>query len=422
MAAGVPIRQGREERYPMPPAAWPPAPANLAALLKLAFDGGDLKTLWADRMARIESNPSDAAALMDLCNIEQILGDQASGLRRQKDALLHHRLYRSSWRAYNSLRVLAFMAPGDISANTPIEFLLQRSGAELYSLYIIPGQPLPDPLPDHDIAIVLASESDEVRPVMREIERLIPSWPCPVLNQPGRVMCLSRERMYRTLESVPGLVMPSTARIDRASFEKLGQGQAPVGQFLEGGAFPLIARPTGSHAGRGLEKLNDPGSILAYLLERPEAQFFLSRYVDYRSPDGLFRKYRIVWVDGRPYPVHMAIADQWKIWYLNANMASNAAKRAEEEHFMSAFDEDFARRHAATLAATVERLGLEYAGIDCAELPDGRLLVFEGDIALAVHDMDPPDVYPYKGPQMQKLFSAFYDMLQRKSASNFAVR
>jgi hypothetical protein len=118
----------------------------------------------------------------------------------------------------------------------------------------------------------------------------------------------------------------------------------------------------------------------------------------------------------------MAIADQWKIWYLNADMASSAAKRAEEEHFMSAFDQDFARRHAATLAAMLDRLGLEYAGIDCAELADGKLLVFEGDIALAVHDMDPPDVYPYKGPQMQRLFSAFYDMLQRKGAGNLTLR
>src|SRR5208282_4636518 len=136
----------------------------------------------------------------------------------------------------------------------------------------------------------------------------------------------------------------------------------------------------------------------------------------YRSPDGLFRKYRIVWVDGRPFPCHMAIASQWKIWYLNADMASSAAHRAEEENFMSTFDQGFARRHAQPLAAMMERFGLEYAGIDCAELPDGRLLVFEGDIALVAHDMDPPDLYPYKGPHMQKLFAAFHEMLKRNSA------
>jgi hypothetical protein len=42
--------------------------------------------------------------------------------------------------------------------------------------------------------------------------------------------------------------------------------------------------------------------------------------------------------------------------------------------------------------------------------------VFEGDISLVVHDMDPPDLYPYKSPPTQKLFAAFYDMLKRKRA------
>lgn len=151
-----------------------------------------------------------------------------------------------------------------------------------------------------------------------------------------------------------------------------------------------------------------------YLSDHPaDAEFFISRYVDYRSSDGFFRKYRIVWVDGRPYPCHMAIAADWKVWYLNADMASSAAKRAEEEEFMSTFDEGFARRHAGALAAAVERFGLEYVGIDCAEMPDGRLLVFEGDIALVAHDMDPPGLYPYKGPQMRRMFTAFYEMLKR---------
>jgi hypothetical protein len=177
----------------------------------------------------------------------------------------------------------------------------------------------------------------------------------------------------------------------------------------------MIARPLGSHAGRGLAKLDTAGAIDAYLTERPDANFFLSPYMDYRSGDGLFRKYRLIWVDGRPYPCHMAIADQWKVWYYNADMEASPAKRAEEEQFMSVFDEGFARRHATVLAAMAERFGLEYVGVDCAEMPDGRLIVFEGDISLVVHDMDPVDLYPYKGAPTQKLFAAFYRMLKRRS-------
>jgi hypothetical protein len=400
----------------------PPSLTNVAQLLKMAFDGNDLTPLREQMIARLESGPADAAARMDLCAIEQILGRQSEGLRFQAEALSLHRLYRSSWPASpQALRVVAFMTPGDIGSNLPIEFLLQGSDVVLYLLYIVPGQAIPDPLPEHDIAIVIAGESDLVRPVMQEIERLIPTWPCPVLNWPDQVLRLSREEMYVALRDVPGLVMSETVRIDRASFKQLARGLVSIDQLLEATLLPLIARTIGSHAGRGLAKLDDTAAIDTYLDDHPDSEFFLSRYIDYRSPDGLFRKYRIVWIDGRPYPCHMAIADEWKVWYLNANMAESKAKRAEEARFMETFDDDFARRHAEALKGVVERFGLEYMGIDCAELPDGQLLVFEGDIALVAHDMDSPDVYPYKGPQMRKLFAAFYNMLRQKSLIGLAL-
>jgi hypothetical protein len=34
-------------------------------------------------------------------------------------------------------------------------------------------------------------------------------------------------------------------------------------------------------------------------------------------------------------------------------------------------------------------VGLDYFGIDCAQLPDGRLVVFEADAAMLVHGLDP---------------------------------
>lgn len=393
-----------------------PAPMCLAMLFKTAFDGGDLRPLRDRMIAQSRSNPVDAAAaLISLCTIEQLLGNQAFGLEHQAEALGLHRLYRSSWPASpNALRVLAFKAAGDVSTNTPIEFLLEGSDVVLYSLYVVPGQPLPD-LPDHDIAIVTVGESDRDRPVMREIERLIQTWPCPVLNRPDRALHLSRESMHGLLRAIPGLVVPTTVRMERAEFEKLGCPLTPGAPFPEDTTFPLIARPIGSHAGRGLAKLDTSAAVDSYLAEQRETEFFLSPYVDYRGSDGLFRKYRIVWIDGQPYPCHMAVAEQWGVWYYNAGMAASPARRSEEAWFMSTFDEGFALRHAAVLAAMAGRFGLEYVGIDCAEMPDGRLVVFEGDISMVVHDMDPPDLFPYKSQPVQKLFAAFYDMLKRRS-------
>ena len=130
----------------------------------------------------------------------------------------------------------------------------------------------------------------------------------------------------------------------------------------------------------------------------------------------MFRKYRVALIEGRPFACHMGVSEHWMIHYLNAGMRESAAKRAEEARFMAEFDRDFARRHARAFEALAERVGLEYFGIDCGETPEGELLIFEADVAMIVHDMDPPDLFPYKRPQMRKVFDAFRAMLARAAS------
>jgi hypothetical protein len=110
----------------------------------------------------------------------------------------------------------------------------------------------------------------------------------------------------------------------------------------------------------------------------------------------------------------MAIAERWDIWYLNAGMSASAAKRFEEERFMRTFDVGFGRRHRAALTALSDRVGLDYFTVDCAETRDGSLLIFEADNTAVVHNMDPPGVFPYKAPQMRRIFDAFVAMLERR--------
>jgi hypothetical protein len=138
-------------------------------------------------------------------------------------------------------------------------------------------------------------------------------------------------------------------------------------------------------------------------------------FIDYRGADGRFRKLRVALVEGRPFIVHMAVSDHWMIHYLNAGMTEDAGKRAEEAAMFERFDDGFARRHAAAFSALSAAFGLDYFAIDCAETGDGSLLVFEADIAMIIHDMDDPGIFPYKGPQMRKVFAAFRTMLRDKT-------
>jgi hypothetical protein len=388
----------------------PPTPIGLARLAKLAFDGMDLGPLWDELSARALAVPPDAAALMDLSTIAMLKERRDHRLALQARALALHRLYRQPAVGADGLRLVAFMAPGDFLANTPVEFMLQDSNVMLDILYVVPGWPLP-PVPEHDVALVAATELEQNRPVLDQIAALLPTWPRPVLNAPDRIARLTRDGAWELLRSVPGVAFPINARISRERLAASASGAAAIADVIDA-AFPIIARPVDSHAGHGLVRLAGAADVLPYLDDQPAPEFFIAPFVDYRGADGLYRKYRVALVAGHPYACHMAISNHWMIHYLNAGMMESAAKRAEEARFMAEFDRDFAVRHRAALAAIADRIGLDYVTMDCAETPDGRLLLFEAGNGMIVHAMDPPELFPYKAPQMRKVFGAFEAMLR----------
>jgi hypothetical protein len=387
---------------------------GFARLTTMAFNGADLRPMRDEIMAKIAMGTVDAGEGLDLSLIAQLLGDKQLGLAVQDEVLAFHQLFRSPCSLEKpKLRVLALAAVMDMGGNTPIEFLLEHSGIELQTLYVVDGIELPTPLPEHDVAIVIASDSEECRAALRKIENAASRWPRPLLNPPHLVGNLDRDKLHRLLHGIAGLDIPATEAASRTQLSGIAQTSLLLADIAAGLAFPIIIRPRGSHAGTGLAKIDDRGALERYLAERPEVEFFVSRFVDYANADGLFRKYRVVFVDGRPYACHMAIADRWDIWYLNAGMAFSDEKRAEEASFMRGFDEIFAVRHRQALAAMAERVGLDYFTVDCAVNNNGELLIFEADNTAVVHNMDSPELFPYKPRQMNKIFDAFAAMLSR---------
>jgi hypothetical protein len=389
---------------------------GVARLTKIAVAGIDLRPLWQTLIARLIDGTIKAGEGLDLSLIAQLLGDKPAGLAIQHEILVSHQLFRSPCAVTKPrLRVLALAAATDMGSNMPIEFLLDDSDIELTTLYVMPETELPVALPDHDIAIVIASDSDECRDALRKIDRAVMLWPRPLLNPPRRVCNLDRDKLHRVLDRIAGVEIPATKAVTREQLSQLSPSADACCDIAADLAFPVIIRPRGSHGGAGLAKLDDHDAIERYLDARPEREFFIARFVDYSNRDGLFRKYRIVFIDGRPYACHMAIADRWDIWYLNAGMSASQSKRLEEQTFMQTFDIAFARRHAIALNGISKRIGLDYFTVDCAETRDGSLLIFEADNTAIVHDMDPPEIFPYKAPQMQRVFGAFAAMLDRRA-------
>jgi glutathione synthase/RimK-type ligase-like ATP-grasp enzyme len=386
---------------------------GLGVLARMAFNGADFTALSAQLMERAAANPRDANALLDLSTILHLTGWRDLGLTMQQEAFAITNIFTLLPKSGQSrLRVLNILAPGDLTENNAIEFLLEAADITLDMFYFSPDGPTAEFTAVHyDAIFVAVCESDRNRPILQDIATYLEGCTIPVINAPAHIARLSRDVAATLLPQHPGLLMPVTARAQRAELAELVEGRRALADMLPQGAFPLIVRPVDSHKGQGLEQVKDLAALGNYLLRRGEEFFYVARYLDYASADGQFRKYRIVLIAGRPYVCHVAISSNWMVHYMSAGMKESAEKRAEEAHVMATFDDEFARRHAEALAVIAHNLALDYVGLDCAENLAGELVIFEFDSGMTVHSMDPSDLFPYKAPQMQKVFKAFADLL-----------
>ncbi|MFI4966578.1 MAG: hypothetical protein ACHP9T_14565, partial [Caulobacterales bacterium] len=142
---------------PAPPAA----SLGLAFLGRLVFEGDRLAAVWEGLVAQLTADPSDAGAMLDLSTLVQMRGDREQGLALQAAALAQCRCYRTTHGTGRGLRVLAFMTPGDLMANTPLDFLLEGSEVELTTWYVDGAAPSPAEVPEHDVAFLAISQADD---------------------------------------------------------------------------------------------------------------------------------------------------------------------------------------------------------------------------------------------------------------------
>jgi hypothetical protein len=362
-----------------------------------------------------EANHKSAAgpsALLDVSIIMQLKSDLDVALTMQQQALAQRQLYRIPAKRQPSIRLLMLKIPGSLAANTPLEFLVEESNIDLTMLYVSPDLPFPETLPDHDVMFVAIGQSEQNLPILKLTEEYVARWPRPVLNLPNRIAPLERDITSELLQAIPGVVMPVTTRVQRLILERFARGEGSTSAVRIHVEFPVQIRPVSSNrAGGRLVKLVDVADLSQYLAKTPDSEFFVAPFVDYRSKDGKFRKYRIVLIDARPFASQMGISDEWTPNFVGP--AINGCTRQDEQRFFNNFEEDFARRHAEAFECIARRVGLDYLVVDCAETRDGKLLVLEVDSSAAIHAIDAAN-HPFKKAQFDKTVTGFSEMLLKK--------
>jgi hypothetical protein len=372
-----------------------------AAILRRVWQDDDLAGLTQSLVTGAEAR--SAGAVLDLATLLMTQGGPlaAEGLAMQRNALGLARRYVV--RPGAEFTVLAFVTAGDFMANTPIDFLLADRDVTLILHYVDADTPALDPLPAHDLAFLAVAESPANAAVLARMQVLLAGHTGPVMNgHPARIAALTREGVSAALQGIPGLMMPQVERLTRNDL------------LVRAIPAPVLLRPLGSHAGTGLALVDSVDEAADWLETTGASGLTLTPFVDYRNAAGMFAKYRVALIGGVAYASHMAISRHWMVHYLNADMTEHADRRDQEAAWMADFA-GFAQRHAAVFKAIADRLDLDYLGLDCAELPDGRLVLFEADVAMIVHDLDDAALFPYKKPAMRKLFAGFESALRHEA-------
>ncbi len=228
----------------------------------------------------------------------------------------------------------------------------------------------------------------------------------PVLNPPHAIARTSRANASVLFDGVPGLVTPPVQALGPAELAAL-----PI-------ESPVLVRPPGDHGGENTHiKLTSEAEKQAYLASGPAQRLLLTPFHDFRSPDGSWRKYRMIFVDRRPYPFHLAIGEDWLLHYWRAEMGRAAWKLAEEERFLADWRGVFGPVAAAAVDEIGRRLDLDYAGMDCTLTADGRLLLFEANACVLIHLDESTETSPVKHRYVPPIRDAFTRMLRERAAS-----
>jgi hypothetical protein len=215
----------------------------------------------------------------------------------------------------------------------------------------------------------------------------------PVANDPVRVRRTTRSSNAERLAALPDVV---TARMAEFRRDDLA---APGGVALleaEGFGWPLLLRSPGYQTGEHFVRVDGPSELSPGVADLPGAVVLAIEYVDSRSAGGAFRKYRVMTIGGRLYPMHLAIAPGWKVHYFRSAMAERSDHREEEAAFLADMPGALGARAVAGLERVAALLGLDYGGIDFALRPDGRVLVFEANATMVIVPPDADERWDYR--------------------------
>ena len=197
-------------------------------------------------------------------------------------------------------------------------------------------------------------------------------------NPPLQIAQTRRDSMARLLDGISGLHVPVTIRIEPKHPHEFIRAATEARL-----RFPLIVRLAGDHGGVStvrVDSVSNWGNIHA--IAWGGRAVYLTEFVDYADSDGLYRKHRIVMIDGEPVLRHVIIGDQWLLH--RSKRIDTEEARLEETRRLKNFENETLPLISTKLAEIYRRAGLNFFGIDCHVAADGKMTLFEANATMNI--------------------------------------
>ncbi|HLN22386.1 MAG TPA: hypothetical protein VK558_00205, partial [Patescibacteria group bacterium] len=386
--------------------------AILLHLAKAAFEAAEFDASEQASRAILELEPDNADALEHLATVLARL------LRQDEAIVLLNRLARLQGLTTGgcqdgSAEATILLLGGVGAGHVPTRYLFDPALFATRTMILLspdqPDAPLGDVpydlLIDADVIFNTLGEVDKDGGQIGPADALVARLGKPILNPSHRVARTSREQVHTLFGGIPGLRLPGVRWMTREELADLSELPAP-----------RLIRPGGTHGGKDLVLLRTIADLAAYLAKVPNERFLLIDFFDFKGEHDCYRKFRMIFVDRKPYPYHLAIADSWLVHYWRAEMSRDEWKKREEEAFLTDWRQVFGPVGAAAVEEVGRRLDLDYGGMDCSILPNGEVLFFEANACMLVHLDDAEAEFPYKHRAVPRIRDAVTRMVRDRVA------
>lgn len=231
-------------------------------------------------------------------------------------------------------------------------------------------------LPAHDLVFNTIGDAELCVRALERAQLLALTVKAPLLNHPFSVAHTGREENARRLGRLENVVGPLTLTVER---ELLLREDAEAFLLEHGFRYPFLMRSQGYSIGLFFERVESQRDIARVASSLPGEKIIVIQFIDTMKADGSFRKYRMMAIDRRLYPVHLAISRKWKVHYYSANMSDDQAFRDEEYAYLHDAPAVLGPKAMKALDAIVETMDLDYWGIDFTVNDAGEVVVFEAN-------------------------------------------